>query len=952
MEFLLELNTEQKKAVVHKNGPCLIVAGAGTGKTKVITSRIAYIIAKKWAKPSEILALTFTDKAAQEMEERVDVLVPYGFVDTWISTFHSFGDRILRDYSIDAGLPANFKILSQTEQAIFLRENIYEFELDYFRPLANPTAYVQDLLTHFSRLKDELIEPDEYTSFAHKKLEKAQQTEDSDEIENCKKILELAKSYEKYQDLMASNGNLDYGDQIYLPYKLLKSNKSILKELQEKFKYILLDEFQDTNFAQYQIVKLLASNGNITVVGDDDQSIYRFRGASISNILFFQKDFPNCKQIVLNQNYRSTKQILDTSYELIQHNNPDRLEVKNKINKKLKSDRQGQPPQFIHCDTLSCESDTVTNKIIELKVKHHYKNSDFAILARANGHLDPFIKALDQKKIPNLFIGASSLFRVDEVRMLISFLKCLVYPDDNISFFQLATSELYNIETSALISFYSKVRKENKNYEEIFDELGADNKIALVLDDINKYRRLISNRSAGEVLYQFLKDKNYLKQLASKSTAREEEKIKNVARFFDRIAQFDRASESKSVLSFLENLELMQEVGDEVHSSDFDSDIDAVSLMTVHASKGLEWPVVFVVNMVSDRFPSRDRREKIPIPEELIKEQLPSGNFHLQEERRLFYVACTRAKDFLYFSSADDYGGKRQKKISQFILESLDKSDLIKEKHKLSALEKIEKHAPKSESLQLKLIKKSSSETLYLSRQQIDDYYTCPKKFYFSTVLRIPLPINWHFMYGTAIHEAIGRYYQRKIAGKKVNLDMLINDFEQSFKSEGFITREHEEERKRSGIETLTKFYLEDESINLMPEKIEDSFEFFQDNLKINGRYDLVLKEGTKSKICDFKTSLVSDQKDADARLKKSTQMMIYALAWQAKYGSVPITSLIFIESNIKSEITFSEKNLEKTREMIMEVGEGIRSENFLPKSDQRQCSLCPYKDICKDAKI
>lgn len=953
MKKIEKLNSQQRKAVAHKDGPCLIIAGAGTGKTKVITHRIAHIIKNKWAKPSEILALTFTDKASEEMEKRVDLLVPYGFVDTWISTFHAFGDRILRDFAIDIGLPANFKILTSTEQAIFMRQNLYAFDLKYYRPISNPIAHINELLNHFSRLKDELISPSEYLKFAEGcKLKAEGSVEDKVETE---KTLELANAYGRYQDLMLQAGNLDYGDQIFLTYKLLVENPAVLKACRNKFKYILVDEFQDTNFAQYQIVKLLSKgHQNITVVGDDDQSIYRFRGASVSNILSFKKDFPKCTQIVLNQNYRSTKQILDASYKLIQHNNPDRLEVQNKIDKKLISKTVGDAPALLHCDTLSCESDTVAAKIEELVKKKKFKFSDFAILSRANNHLEPFIQSLNQRNIPNIFVGASSLFKRPEIKMLVAFFRCLALSDNNLSFHQLSTSELYEISENVLSKYYTLARRQNKSFEDLYDlGLISDSKTEEVICDIRKYRNLIGKKTAGEILFEFLKEKNYFKDKMAAADIDSELKIANIAKFFDRILQFDHSSDDKSVLAFLENLELILQVGDEVQSSDIDPDLDAVNLMTAHASKGLEWPVVFIVNAVTDRFPSKDRREKIPIPDELIKERLPQGDFHLQEERRLFYVASTRAKNFLFISSADDYGGKRTKKLSQFVLEIFDDPSLIKEKKKLSPMEKIERFGTNQneENSKLKIHNSKFSEApLSLSRQQIDDYFTCPKKYYFSSIIKIPLPLNWHFMYGTAIHEAVGRYFQKKIAGQKPDLNSVIADFEQSFVSEGFITREHEEERKRKGIETLTKFYDEDQIANILPDKVEERFDFREDGVRVNGRYDLILNDGKDVTICDFKTSEVRDQKDADRRVRESNQMKIYALAWAEKYHVIPETSLIFIESNIKAQKVFSQDELSKTKEMILESAQGISKGDFTAKPSKRQCELCPYKDICPDS--
>lgn len=949
-DLLAGLNKSQLQAVTHKTGPLLIIAGAGTGKTTVITRRIANLIANKLARPSEILALTFTDKAAGEMEERVDQLVPYGFVDTWISTFNAFGDRILREFALDLGLPANFKVLSATEQAIFMRENIYSFDLKHFRPLANPIGHIEALLNHFSRLKDELVTPEEYKAFVESK--KFNGSSDDEALEH-EKELELAGAYERYQELMIQAGNLDYGDQIYLTYRILKENKKVLTELQGRFKYILVDEFQDTNYAQYQIVKLLGGNNpNITVVGDDDQSIYRFRGASISNILSFKDDYKDCTQIVLNQNYRSTQEILDSSYKLIQHNNPDRLEVQNKIDKRLIANKKGEYPELIHCETLSCEADKVAQIIEDLVKEKSYKYNDFAILARANSHLEPFIQSLNVKNIPSIFVGTSSLFARPEIKMLVSFFKCLVYPDDNLSFFNLATSELYKIDVHKLSAVYATAKRQNRSFEDIFESENIESDIKKIIDDLNKFReKLKSNYSAGEILYEYLKEKQYFKSLSAAATVEAEIKVSNIAKFFDRISQFDHVATDKSVHSFLNNLEMIVEVGDEVKSSDIDPDLDAVNMMTVHSAKGLEWPVVFVVNLVNERFPTRRRSESLPIPNELIKERLPEGDFHIQEERRLFYVGVTRAKDRLYLTSADDYGGKRAKKLSQFVLELLDDANIAKIKHKQSALEKIEKFQKVNEPT-IKVRDKNLKKTgqLYLSRQQIDDYYTCPKKYYFVNVVKVPLPTDWHFMYGSAIHETLQRYFAKKQKAEKPDLESMILDFNTYFKNEGFITRQQEELRQQGGIETLARFYDHDQKENLMPDMIEEKFEFAEDNLKINGRYDLVIKNKEGVEILDFKTSEVKDQKDADRRIRESTQMKIYALAWFEKYGEIPQTTLSFIESDKKGSRKFKQADLEKTREMILDVAEGIRSEDYTAKPDKRKCKWCPYKFNCPDA--
>ncbi len=377
--LLAGLNAEQTTAVTHTTGPLLIVAGAGTGKTTVITRKIAYLIEQGLAKPDEILALTFTDKAAGEMEERVDLLLPMGYHDLWISTFHSFGERILKAHGLDIGLPNDFKLVNDIQAWILLHNNFEKLNLNYYRPLGSPNRFIDSLLSHFSRCKDELISPSEYLKYSeslklkinlpNKKAKAAKVLLEAPDETEIARIEELANAFSVYQKLLHDNDLLDFGDLINCTLELFKKRPQLLQRYQSKFKYIMVDEFQDTNFAQYQLVKLLAGgSSNLTVVGDDDQSIYKFRGASVSNILKFKEDFPKSREVTLVQNYRSSQNILDLAYNFIQTNNPDRLEVKLKIDKRLKAGAEKNEGviSVLEASDIGGEMDCVAKKIIEL----------------------------------------------------------------------------------------------------------------------------------------------------------------------------------------------------------------------------------------------------------------------------------------------------------------------------------------------------------------------------------------------------------------------------------------------------------------------------------------------------------------------------------------------------------------------------------------------------------
>ena len=337
------LNTEQRAAVEHGEGPLLIIAGAGTGKTTVITERIVHRITSGKAKPQEILALTFTEKASQEMEERVDKALPYGVTQMWISTFHAFCDRVLRSHGIHIGIDPGFRVMTEAETIQFFKRHLFSFDLSYFRPLGNPQKFIQGMITHFSRLKDEDVTSKNYLAWASEKRKTKSEKRNMipEEKEEIEKYKELAKAYLLYEKLKLKESVFDFSDLISYCLKLFRERPSVLKQYQDQFSYVLIDEFQDTNFAQNELAMLISSpKNNLTVVGDDDQAIYRWRGAAVSNIVQFRSKYSNAKVIVITKNYRSKQEILDRSHDAVEHNNPDRLEVVEKIDKKLESMRR------------------------------------------------------------------------------------------------------------------------------------------------------------------------------------------------------------------------------------------------------------------------------------------------------------------------------------------------------------------------------------------------------------------------------------------------------------------------------------------------------------------------------------------------------------------------------------------------------------------------------------
>lgn len=952
--LLENLNKEQLEAVTHTGSPLLIVAGAGTGKTKVITTRIAYLINQKLARPEEILALTFTEKAASEMEERVDLLVPYGYISTQISTFHAFGELILSEFAFNLGINNDFNLLSTEKQVILFNEHIFDFNLKYFRPGSNPLKYVRPILIFFSRCKDELITPEDIIKDANTKLQKAKEQE---EIIDAEKYLELGNAFKNYQDLLKKYDYMDFGDQINLVVRLLKEHPDIRAKLQKRYKYILIDEFQDTNIAQNEIIKLLVGkDNNVTVVGDDDQSIYKFRGASISNIMDFTETFKNTKIIVLNQNYRSTQQILDAAYQLIQCNNPDRLEVKHHINKKLLAQKQGKLPSLKIFTDHYAEAKNISDDIINKIKSKKYKYSDIAIITRSNANYSHIVSAFKTADIPYLTSSAISLFENEPVQICINLIKFLTNPYDNLALFQLLTSPIYNVNIwdMAKISGYAKLHNssivhivEDTNLLQEQLELSKDvaDKLSESLDEIKKYETLAKNKTTRELLYKFLSDKKYIGIIIKKSQYQQ-----SLVNFFKKIEEFESISTDKTIFNYIKYL--LEDLQSGATFNEFvDSEIDAVTILTAHSSKGLEFEVVYLPTLTSDYFPSKNRKSPIEIPDSLIKETLPEKDFHLEEERRLFYVAATRAKQELHLSYAINYGGTRAKKPSVFIQELLNiniKDQKIIEGTVDQVLEQ------KTTQTDLFAYANNKKKKLTLNAHKIDDYLTCPLKYYYSSEIKLPISKDQSVVYGNAIHKAIEFYLRSAIDNKLINLEDIIQVFENNWSSEGFVSQSQEAQRKQEGIDALTNFYNNNQELAADIFEIEKPFSFqFSPQTKINGRYDIILKNEDKIKIGDFKTSNIGTQKQADSRLKNSRQMLLYTLAYFTQYQKLPDElSLIFIGNDYKTSLKPNNKTLEKITKDIQTAEKGIIANDFTAKPSKFTCNFCAYKSICPKKQI
>lgn len=956
------LNDEQQHAVLHKEGPLLIIAGAGTGKTTVITQRITRLILEEKIAPSEILALTFTEKAAHEMEERVDISLPYGYSQLWIETFHSFCDRLLRNEGIHIGLNPGYTLATEAQAILFLRKNLFKLKLDYFRPLSNPYKFLQGFLTHVNRLKDDDSSPDDYLDFA-KKLEK--DGEDTDEI---KKTIELAHAYKIYEELKTKEGIMDFSDLITNTLKILRTRKNILSSYQKKFKYILVDEFQDTNFAQNELAILLAGEKqNITIVADDDQSIYKWRGAAMSNIMQFRDHFPTAKIITLTKNYRSTQEVLDRAYQVIQNNNPDRLEIKEQINKKLIGMRneKGKPVELIVAARAEQEAELVIKKILELTKTKQYVYKDFAILVRANDHGQPFIRALERSRIPYQFLGPGRLFHQEEIKDLIAYLKVLSNFEDNASLYRVITMPLFGLDAKDIAALLNFAKKKNLKLFETLEECDqimlkdeTKEKVKQLVAMVHKHLKHVPRESAGQILYYFFEDSQLLHFYLSAEKPEDERRAQNVAKFFEKLKSFEAQNKDASVFAIVDWIELSMELGESPLATETDwSENNAVNILTIHSSKGLEFPVVFLVSLVTQRFPSRDRKEQIPVPEKLIKEVLPVGDYNLQEERRLFYVGVTRAKDLLFLTSAQYYGeGRRERKISPFVYETLGETEVNKQLERKREEQYVKQLSfldgfMEDETPQPTRVTKPI-QPITTSYSQIQTFLMCPLHYKLRYLLKMPFEPVAALSFGTSLHAFLKDYYSLLIQKTTVTKEIREQLLKKNWVRDGYGSREHEEESLHHAKKVIANYIQQNGNLENLPIALEMPFQFGIQHIKVLGRIDRIdkLADG-RIEIIDYKTG---DKVPDEKKIRDDMQLTMYALAAtkvpHPLFRKTPeeiILTIYNIEKGVKLSTTRTADHLKVAEEFLLQKTEEIQNSEYLC-SGSMFCAACEYKMLCQ----
>lgn len=631
MDLLENLNDAQREAVLHNNGPLLVLAGAGSGKTRVLTTKVARLIMKGIVRPWEILAITFTNKAAQEMKERVSALAPENVRDMWVCTFHAACMRILRRQASFAGYSVNFTVYDEGDQQTVIKSCLRELNIDEkrFPP--------KSIIFSISQAKNRLIGPDEFDEQAYDYYSRV-----------------VSRVYRLYQEKLTANNALDFDDIIEVTVRLFRRNPHVLKYYQNKFRYILVDEYQDTNHAQYVLVNMLAGDhGNICVVGDPDQGIYSWRGADINNILDFEKDYPEARVITLDQNYRSTQTILDAANHVIK-NNPDRRE------KKLWTAEAAGVPVILHTGgTEREEAEFVAGRIEKLHIGKDIKYGDFAVFYRTHAMSRAIEEVFVRRGIPYKMIGGLKFYDRKEIKDLIAYLRILDNPADTVSLSRVINVPKRGVGESSLQKILNFAAVHDINCVEAIgraSEIGglagkARKECEKLGDFLKETARKAPDSPVTDIVAAILESTGYWAELEAEKTVEAVTRQENLREFMTVTGEFDRNAGEKTLTGFLSGVALVAD------ADSFDSGSDQVALITLHGAKGLEFPVVFLVGMEEGVFP---HSKSLDEPSEM------------HEERRLAYVGITRAKKIIYLTRCWQrtlYGTTRFNQPSRFLSE-------------------------------------------------------------------------------------------------------------------------------------------------------------------------------------------------------------------------------------------------------------------------------------------
>jgi DNA helicase-2/ATP-dependent DNA helicase PcrA len=969
----LRPNGAQRRAIEHGEGPLLVIAGAGTGKTRVITERIRYLLETDPAAGGEgILALTFTRKAAGEMKSRVVRDCGERGKDVTLATFHSFCETLLQENE-----PGR-RALEKIDHWILLRRNMKRLQLEKFRRLAEPGQFLSNFIEFFSRCQDELVSAEGYSNYANGlaatlAAEKASLDGDTyrERAQHVALQQEIARAYRASEELLREKNAVSLNGLVNDAVRLLQGDAALRERLRERYRHILVDEFQDTNIAQLELLALLgARSHSIVAVGDNDQAIYRFRGASFASFKLFLERFVGWKEgedssafrVALTQNYRSTPNVLRVATQVIAQNTTTADFPKKALHA---TKPEGQRVRIAELSAPEEESVWIARELERLHGDGR-RWSDMAVLYRKHMHRNELVAELVRRKIP-FAITKLSILEHPLVRDVIAYLRLIAKPYDDVACARVLSAPAWRQSPESLVRLLERAGKRPR--KALYDTLQEPQPSlpfesapvpvpAALLEFVSAARKSMRKRAALEIFTELLE---WL-AVAQRARPRDRQFVKRLGEF---IKEWEPKSESRGLPEFLEYLDYFQQAGGTIDLEE-DAPGEAVRLMTVHAAKGLEFPCVFVLRVNNRAFPAGARKPLFEFPAALMKEELPEGDFHIQEERRLFYVALTRAEDRLTLSTVTEKKGKVPLFVEDILMDAnVKKQDVLQIAPKPAADASVAEAACAKASVQGELLAAGEEparigariaqwsdeyspplpEPLHLSVSAVQNYRKCPRQFLFGRCWGLTEGPKAALTFGNVMHNTIRRAVEQLKKGGRLPFEDVAAIYQAEWRSAGFEDEYQEGEYKKDGVEQLKTFHA---ALLAAPPKVhgqELAFELPAENgIVVMGRMDQVNALGKNTvEIVDYKTGAPRPERD----VKKDLQLSIYALAARESFGWDSARLVLhFLQTGEVVATTREPRELDDAMKIVQETAANIRAGHF-PATPGFACRSCAYKPIC-----
>jgi DNA helicase-2/ATP-dependent DNA helicase PcrA len=906
----------------HLCGAVRVVAGAGTGKTQVIVGRFLELVAAG-IEPDAIVAMTFTERAAAEMRARIEGRLENWSGELWVGTFHSIAMRLLREEGWRLGIAPGFRVLAGADRWIAMRELLWRTGDETLVGVERPDDLVNPLLRLLERVKQELVPLETLAGWARR-------AGDRDTGADLLAAVRLFGAYERH---CRSERLLDFDDLVLRLVRLLEAHPEVRAAFVKRFTAVLVDEYQDSNLAQERMVELLAGAGNVCVVGDDDQAIYRFRGASLASLERFRRTFPRSRTLRLGRNHRSTGAIVTAAAAVATGN-------ERRIPKRLSSARgRGVPVRIVHSATGFEEAVGIAEEVRSLALAGT-PLSRVAVLLRTNALARPIVAALRAAGIPFQLWGARGFFRRPEILDVIAYLRVLLDPSDEVAIARLAARPGAELPAEEALERLQRVRAEGRPPLAAFADWPSAASWTAILSEL---RALTARLGVDDLFFELMNRTRYLEAASLGTEIDRQQAAANLGKFADLVGGFCERSADHSLSSFMAYLELvlLSEADEEVAQADAVE--DAVQVMTIHQAKGLEFDAVFVPAVVEGRLPQSRRGGQLQLPAELVPEA-GGREDQVAEERRLLYVAMTRARDRLYISYADRYEGSRSWRRSRFLAEALARAPAAISEVKLPALP-----VPEAETGPVPAPVAPPPQVPSLSFTAIETYRECPRQYRYRYQYRLPARATAEGVFGTVVHRVLMQAGEAVAEGRRPTAEEVDRFHAAAWADVAFPDPRRLPVLKRLAADQVRR-YLDAGGLARPPAMLERRFALRKGGWELQGvidRVDPPSEPGGAWLVVDYKTGV----KTPASRLRRDLQLLLYSLAARQALDLDPLElEIVYLRDGARHRVAPTPDAVGEAEAIAEEVAAGVLAGRFEARPERRRCALCPYRLACADA--